>query len=1006
MARKKEFLLGIPGELGVQERLFTGSILPANLDIFPRNESSPRDAIDIIQKTDEEDFGLDFEFNTKTKKPSILGVAIDKRMSGIWHDDNIIRQLLEKCLRTGQKIIGHSVLGAERPILEKIWGKKLPLDLFEDSLATQYLCNQVLAKAPGKDEDSDGGSLGFFDLFSAASLVLPVFQWKSCRGTDCDGPCPVHSPAQYCAADSWVSPQIFKAHLRQMRERGTSYEFYREFMQLGEICQMMQDRGIRIDREYVAKLEETLTERKEKMFPKSDTGDWQWFNPKSPAQAIEWFHKKGIYLEKADKVTIQKNLEREATRYGVPKFDSFQDFLNELSTREEMPEALDVLYRYYDYKATGKQTKSWFDDKYFGDDGLLHPRWVITGASSGRMSSSRPNCFSADTEVLTPKGWKLISELSISDRVMQYQRGILNFVAPNFLTSRKFSGVMVQLENRGSALRVTSDHNCFYVDENSEKIIKAIDVPTTNKKLTQLNAAEFNGPGLNIDMNLIKYFVAVQADGSFVKRGVDFSFQKRRKYERLLSILRKLGLEYRDASNDSRYRIYVYENISSYFLPKKCFSTDFILGMSREQLDAFVAEIFEWDGHKYRKKLGPRSFGGGLYCSVQKVNAEAVQLACSISGCRASLRKHINNRGSISWQVDILFRDRSGIGSLNKRLEYVENEAVYCLSVPSSHIMVRRQGKIMITNQCQNIPARGAMADVRNAFIPHDPDNDIIKADFSNLEFRMVAYQGGMDPADIGPDAFSWLVKNSNGELEKVASELSNNFDARDVAKSIAHGNSLGEGMILLSGDDLMKPRTKRMIENGALRVYHPKYNPNITKEWTFEGRVIAFTGANIAERLFGSKTDENRKRALMIQEDIFNKNFPVVRQWQKKVLAEAEGKSYVRSLVGRTLDLYDKPEDNAKIILTIQMQGVSSDHVQAIIRRMYLERGALPLGIVHDEGIYEVPKSWSNKKALEFMALMGEDTKILPGFKCAAKIARAPNWGEAGKKSAIIGIV
>jgi DNA polymerase I-like protein with 3'-5' exonuclease and polymerase domains len=45
----------------------------------------------------------------------------------------------------------------------------------------------------------------------------------------------------------------------------------------------------------------------------------------------------------------------------------------------------------YDYKAAGKGLKAWFDDRYFHDDGLMHPRFIPTGTSMGRLSSADPN---------------------------------------------------------------------------------------------------------------------------------------------------------------------------------------------------------------------------------------------------------------------------------------------------------------------------------------------------------------------------------------------------------------------------------------------------------------------------------------------------------------------------------------------------------------------------------------------------------------------------------------
>jgi hypothetical protein len=688
MARKKKFELGIAGELAVQGRLWGGDVLPDELNPVPPFSNSLADMSRLLDEYGD-DYGVDYEFDTETRKPSIMGVASMEKQVGIFHDGNATRRLIEKCLRTGQKIVGHSVLGAERPILEKEWGSKLPLDLFEDSMNSHFLVNAALTKKKnGKEEDQDGGAMGFNDLWSATSLVATIPNWKQCRGLDCYGACPRHDALMYCSQDAWASLVIHKHNMKKMEDRGTPYAFYRKFMLLSEIALKMEENGLRIDREFVSRLDGIIAEKKEKLFQNPD-GSYKWFNPNSSTQAVSWYQQNGINLESIQKAAVAKVLEKEAKKLGFT--GDFKNILEELDERdsETLPENFRVIYNHYLYKSTGKGLDSWFANKYFGKDGLLHPRWIATGASSGRMASSRCNC--------------------------------------------------------------------------------------------------------------------------------------------------------------------------------------------------------------------------------------------------------------------------------------------------------------------QNVPSKGLMSEVRKAFIPLDPDHKMVKSDFSNMEFRMVAYQGGMDPTELGSDAFKWLIENTDGKFFEVEKSLNNGMGAKAIAKMVCHANSLMAGLKLLSGDDLEKSTVRRDINAGALRVYHPKYNPSVNKEWTYEGKVVAFTGTKLATELFKNETLESRRRALEIQEDVLNAKFPVVRRWQKKVLDEWQGKPWVRSLVGRTLDLYGKPEDNAKAILALFMQGVSADHVQEIVRNFYLTRGAIPLLIVHDEIVTSVPRNWTNAQVLEYMSFMGEATEILPGFKCPAKVGVGANWGEAG---------
>lgn len=112
-----------------------------------------------------------------------------------------------------------------------------------------------------KDEDeTDPGSLGLMNLWTAASLVTTLPQWKRCRGKLCHGPCPQHAPFEYCAVDSWAGLKCFT-------ENKYDYNLYREILELSEICYKMQVEGIKVDLDFVKELEKDFDKRKFDLFP-------------------------------------------------------------------------------------------------------------------------------------------------------------------------------------------------------------------------------------------------------------------------------------------------------------------------------------------------------------------------------------------------------------------------------------------------------------------------------------------------------------------------------------------------------------------------------------------------------------------------------------------------------------------------------------------------------------------------------------------------------------------
>jgi hypothetical protein len=283
-----------------------------------------------------------------------------------------------------------------------------------------------------------------------------------------------------------------------------------------------------------------------------------------------------------------------------------------------------------------------------------------------------------------------------------------------------------------------------------------------------------------------------------------------------------------------------------------------------------------------------------------------------------------------------------------------------------------------------NIPARGWGEIVRAAVVAREKSWYVVKSDFSNLEFRMCLYLSGFDLSQIGPDAFSWLVSQAPSEFAEAAGWIG--WSARDVAKSVSHAADYLEGLRLLKPYELDLPRTKAEEDAGALRIY---------RDWEYCGKIVAFTGGNLAERMFGNKTRANRARALKIQEDIYFKTFPYIRKWHRKVLAEAE-QGRVQSATGRYLSLYGQDFENAKVAAAFHGQGTSADFVQEKML-MYWRDGVLPILQVHDELDFEVhPDKFNKKDVGELVERMQTESTRLPGFICPIKAKGGLTWQES----------
>ena len=666
----------------IQESLFAP--ISASYNPYPRLVSKVEDVREIMRRGAEEGkIGCDLEFNAS--RPTIFGAACKDTAGAVRWDESLAAECLELAERSGAVIVGHSTIGAEKQQFEKELGRKTPVSIWGCSMIGHHLTNGHLTKMAGKAEEEDAGSLGLMGLSTVTSIETDLPAYKFCRGAWCVGPCCRCRVFDYCAIDAWGSLAASYNQEAEMASLGIPHSFYRDCLELTDICMEMEKTGLRIDRDWVKHMDKAGTDFKDTLFPFDLINKkpvYKEFNPKAAPQIIEYFGGLGITLKDSTKGEVAKVLEKVARKEGI-NGETIKELCENLETAPELSSGLDCLYRLYQFKDAGKGVKSWFDDKYYGKDGRIHPRFITTGTCTGRLSSSRPNF--------------------------------------------------------------------------------------------------------------------------------------------------------------------------------------------------------------------------------------------------------------------------------------------------------------------QNLGARGWAKELKKAIIPDD-GMDFVESDWSQLELRIILYLAGFDVKQIPLDAFKWLVGQAPGAFDKAASLMA--MSSRDVAKSISHGSDYLEGIQIKSGQELETARMQEEIRQGARVVYTKKNYPQLTRDWTFRGGYVTFTGANLAERIFGSKTLQNRRKAHEIVEDIYFKEFFAIREWQMRVLEQAES-GLVKSPAGRVLKLYGSPEDDAKMAVAFFGQGVGADHARSVILWRKRNEGLIPILSVHDSVIQQIPKEWSNEKAKAIMSSMQEETPLLPGFVNPGKVKRGPNYGE-----------
>lgn len=440
--------------------------------------------------------------------------------------------------------------------------------------------------------------------------------------------------------------------------------------------------------------------------------------------------------------------------------------------------------------------------------GLIHASFNQCKVATGRLSSSSPNlqnCIDGDSEILTKNGWIKIKDYTPGDQVAQWDKGIISFVNPTNYIKQK--DTLISITTRSTKLLCTPEHRCpLYNRRNNFKVFFAKDYPEDHK---QIHAGKYFEGKLELDPDLLRLIVATQADGYYSRKFIDFKFSKQRKVKRLIEILDKLKANYRISLNSNNATRIVLKDINliaaikSYLGNDKVFS-NWILELTYDNLQIFTDELFYWDGSYTRKNN---------YASAIKQNTDWVQIAFSLMGKRARIRKYVNSSDSVSWQVDITNKDYTF--TTNRKISPVSGiHDVYCITVPSSYFLMRKDNCVIVTGNCPQRTEEGK--NIRKLFVSRwrDEGGKILACDLSQAELRILAHYAN-DKTLI--DAF----KNNEDVHDKVAIKTFKlpedqpvPKDLRSRAKIISFGLVYGMKATKLSRDfGVTKEEAQKIID-------------------------------------------------------------------------------------------------------------------------------------------------------------------------------------------------
>jgi hypothetical protein len=336
------------------------------------------------------------------------------------------------------------------------------------------------------------------------------------------------------------------------------------------------------------------------------------------------------------------------------------------------------------------------------------PAFFTQKTSVGMMTTEPRNyvlngigCVDSDTEYLTPTGWARIADYRAGE-VAQYlpSTGEIEFVTPSKFVKLPCQS-MVRLQTKyGIDQLLSPEHRVLLADGRvmtashlfntyGSRASREYKFPTTFKVRDRV--------GMSLTDHQIRVQVAVNADGYYAPLHRDgittVRLRRDRKVDRLVTLLANAGIEYkvRPCEPAGFRRI-------TFFAPmNKGFNSDW-WKCTQRQLEVVASELTHWDG-SFRKK------DGWAFSSRAIEDAEFAQYAYSAAGRRASLSRVTRKDGGVDYVVFAsannptpgVYGVSKGIVRNNVRIEAPSDGFKYCFMVPSTFLLLRRNGCIFAT---------------------------------------------------------------------------------------------------------------------------------------------------------------------------------------------------------------------------------------------------------------------------------------------------------------------
>lgn len=431
----------------------------------------------------------------------------------------------------------------------------------------------------------------------------------------------------------------------------------------------------------------------------------------------------------------------------------------------------------------------------------------------------RDECLTADHFLLTPTGWKSVSEIRIGDVVAQFDKDTkeLSFTKVQHTSTHIPEHTYVlKTEQNHLSVHCSPNHRILgYYNENPV-VQTAQEFKKGNKHIP--NTGDFVGVDCEPLTAQERFLIALHADGTYSKAlnksgkitrngektgtiPVRFSLSKQRKIEEFETLLSELNYKYskvedtveiENRATRHHYTVQMPVDLAPAdrvkILPTRDFDT-----VDKQWCQEYIDEIAKWDGHIVKENPDRITYG-----TVDSEAAKLVQTIATLAGYRTHYTVREDNRKE-SYQDIHRVQINTNRQTTNTQCLIVEEapaQQVYGVQVPAGFLLTKHNGAVSVTGNS-----------VHGTYIGYKGQlefNELAESEQSRIrdwayDLLMTLYENELEYTydlydEIGwtDEVITFLEYNANKALMNLGFDPLFPTDASDVNPIIMNGISTG----------------------------------------------------------------------------------------------------------------------------------------------------------------------------------------------------------------------